>query len=158
RMSRPRRPHKNEDPNGIYWVDGPQQRQQLHRYCMRDVELEPTIYRRLPPLLPSEQELWALDAVINARGFYVDAALTTAASHIARAEQAAIKAEVPHPTDGKIVSIHQVEKIKKLVRRHGHTMGPRPRRSVSQILRHDPSTAVRQLLELRRAGARASTR
>src|SRR5215467_12462207 len=40
RMSRPRRPHKNEDPSKTYWVDGPEQREQLHHYCMRDVETE----------------------------------------------------------------------------------------------------------------------
>jgi DNA polymerase len=158
RMSRPRRPRKNEDPDGVYWVDGPELRKQLQTYCIRDVEIERTIYRRLPPLLQEEQELWQLDATINARGFYVDTALTLAARDVARAEQIALNIEVAQLTNGEIVSINQVEKIKEFIRRHGHTIETLTRRSVSQVLRHDPSDIVRQLLELRRAGARASTR
>ena len=158
RMSRPRRPHKNEDPSKTYWVDGPEQREQLHRYCMRDVETERALYRRLPPLLPSEQELWQLDAVINQRGFFVDTALTIAGRDIARAEQAALNVEVAQITDGEILSLNQVEKIKDFIRRHGHAIESLTRRSAAQVLRHNPSDTVRQLLELRHAGARASTR
>jgi CHC2-type zinc finger protein/Toprim domain-containing protein len=158
RMSRPRRPRKGEDPNGIYWVDGPELRERLERYSMRDVELEREISRRLPPLSPEELELWQLDAIINARGFYIDVALTQAARTIARAEQAAVNAELAALTNGEVVSIGQVEKIKNFVRRHGHTLESVTRRSVSQVLRHNPSDAVRQILELRRAGARASTK
>jgi DNA polymerase bacteriophage-type len=158
RMSRPRRPHKNEDPDGTYWIDGPEKREQLYRYCMRDVEIERAAYRCLPPLRPSEQELWELDAIINQRGFFVDTALAIAARDIARAEQAALNIEVAQLTDGEIVSFNQVEKIKEFIRRHGHTIETLTRRSTSQILRHNPSDVVRQLLELRRAGARASTR
>jgi DNA polymerase len=158
RMSRPRRPHKNEDPNGIYWVDGPEQRQRLQTYCMRDVEIERAIYRRIPSLSLEEQELWQLDAVINERGFFTDRPLTIAARDIARAEQAAVNTEVAELTNGEIVSIGQIERIKAFVRRHGHAIETLTRRSVSQVLRHNPSDAVRQLLELRRVGARASTK
>jgi DNA polymerase family A/CHC2 zinc finger/Toprim domain len=157
-MSRPRRPRKGEDPNGIYWVDGPDLRKRLELYCCRDVEVERAIYRRLPPLSPEEQFVWELDAIINARGFFVDKPLTIAARDVARTEQAAVQAEVAALTNGEIVSIHQVEKIKEFVRAHGHALETLTRRSVSQVLRHNPSDAVRQLLELRRAGARASTK
>src|SRR5262249_3253269 len=158
RMSRPRRPHKNEDPNRVYWVDGPELRERLHLYCMRDVELERAVYRRLPPLPPSEQELWQLDAIINERGFFTDRPLTIAARNIARAEQNEVNAEIAALTNGEIISIGQVEKIKTFVRRHGHALESLTRRSVSQVLRHNPSDIVRQLLELRPTGARASTK
>jgi DNA polymerase family A/CHC2 zinc finger/Toprim domain len=157
-MSRPRRAYKNEDPSGVYWVDSPKQRERLCQYCKRDVEVERAIYRRLPPLSPEEQVVWELDAIINARGFFVDKPLTIAARDVARAEQATVQAEVAALTNGEIVSIHQVKKIKEFVRRHGHALETLTRRSVSQVLRHNPSEAVRQLLELRRAGARASTK
>jgi DNA polymerase bacteriophage-type len=157
-MSRPRRPHKNEDPNEIHWVDDQEKRKRLQLYCMRDIKTERALYRRLPPLLPSEQELWQLDAVINQRGFFVDTALTIAARDIARAEQAALNIEVAQITDGEIVSLNQVEKIKDFIRRHGHAIESLTRRSAAQVLRHNPSDTVRQLLELRHAGARASTR
>jgi hypothetical protein len=61
-------------------------------------------------------------------------------------------------TDGEIDSVHQVERIKAFVRKHGHTIAGLTRRSVSAVLAHNPADNVQQLLELRRAGARASTR
>ena len=158
RMSQPRRPRKGEDPTGIYWVDDPEKRARLQLYCKGDVEVERAVYRRLPPLLSSEQRLWELDAIINQRGFYTDIALTKAAREVARIEQTNINAEIRTLTNGEIISVHQVEKIKDFVHKHGHTLEGLTKRSVSAVLAHNPADNVRQLLELRRAGARASTR
>jgi DNA polymerase len=91
-MSRPRRPRKNEDPAGVYWIDGEELRARLQLYCKRDVETERAAFNRLPPLPPQEQQLWELDAVINARGFHVDIALAEAARDVARQEQIAVNA------------------------------------------------------------------
>jgi DNA polymerase len=157
-LCRPRRPRKGEDAAVIYWIDDPKKHERLQRYCKRDVEVEREVYRRLPPLLPSEQLLWELDAIINARGFHTDVALTKAAREVARAEQISINTEIRTLTDGEIISVNQVEKIKAFVRRHGHTLEGLTKRSVSAVLAHNPSDNIRQLLELRRAGARASTR
>jgi DNA polymerase len=157
RMSRPRRPHKGEDPAGIYWVDGPELRKRLHLYCKRDVEIERALYRRSPPLSDFEQRVWELDAVINARGFYTDIALAKAACAVARIEQTNINAEIRTLTDGEISSVHQVAKIKAFVCRHNHTLASLTKRSVSGVLAHNPSDQIRQLLILRRDGARAST-
>jgi DNA polymerase len=134
-LSRPRRPRKGEDRNGIYWVEDPKKQARLQQYCKRDVESERALYRRLPPLLPSEQRLWELDAVINQRGFYTDVALTKAAREVARAEQVNINAEIRTLTDGEINSVNQVEKIKAFVRRHGHTLEGLTKRSVSACWR-----------------------
>jgi len=122
RMARPRRPRKGEDPAGVYWVDGPELRERLHLYCKHDVETERALYCRLPPLSDFEQRLWQLDAIINARGFYTDIELTKAACAIARIEQANINAEIRALTDGEIDSVHQVERIKAFVLKHGHTL------------------------------------
>jgi DNA polymerase len=157
-LARPRRPRKGEDPNGLYWVDDPKKHERLLQYCKRDVEIERALYRHFPPLLPSEQRLWELDAVINARGFHTDVALARAAREVARAEQVNINAEIGTLTNGEVVTVNQVEKIKAFVRRHGHILEGLTKRSVSTLLEHNPSDIVRQLLELRRAGARASTR
>jgi DNA polymerase len=53
-LCRPRRPRKGEDSAGIYWIDDPKKHERLQLYCKRDVEAEREVYRRLPPLLPSE--------------------------------------------------------------------------------------------------------
>jgi DNA polymerase len=75
-----------------------------------------------------------------------------------RIEQVNINAEIRTLTNGEIDSVHQVERIKAFVLKHGHTLTGLTKRSVSAVLAHDPADHVRQLLELRRAGARASTR
>src|SRR5262245_25202412 len=36
-MARPRRPRRDEDPNGVYWYDDPEHREQLYAYCRNDV-------------------------------------------------------------------------------------------------------------------------
>src|SRR5262249_26589332 len=80
--------------------------------------------------------------------------LAQAARSVARNEHLALNTEIAALTNGEITSINQVEKIKEFIRRHGHTIESLTRRSVSQILRHDPSDVVRQLLELRRTDHR----
>ena len=150
RMSRPRR-------DGTY-VDGEAERARLALYCKRDVEAERALYHRLPPLSPIEQALWGLDALVNARGFHVDIALAKAARSMARGESAALDREISELTDGEITSVNQVHRIVAFVRRHGHTLQSLTKRNVAAVLAHNPSDNVRNLLELRRLGARASTR
>ena len=94
RMSRPRRPRKGEDPNGVYYVDAPELRERLHVYVKHDIDALRALYRRLPPLSDFEQLLYQLDAIINARGFYTDIDLAKAACEVARIEQANINVEI----------------------------------------------------------------
>src|SRR5262249_11039351 len=89
-MSKPRRPRKGEDPNGIYWHDDMERRLRLQAYCRRDVEVERELYKRLPPLSDAEQAVWQLDAEINRRGFHVDRALAIAARAVVEIEQTII--------------------------------------------------------------------
>jgi DNA polymerase len=157
-MSRPRRSRKGENPDQLYWIDGPEQRQRLHEYCIRDVELERALFHRLPPLSETEQALWALDQIINQRGFHVDRVLALAARELARHEQEAINAEIAAVTNGEITTANQVARIVAFVHEHGRTLQSLGKRSVSALLAHGPEPDIRRLLELRRDGSRASTR
>jgi DNA polymerase bacteriophage-type len=69
--AKPRRPHKDEDPNQIYWFDDQQRLDRLYDYCKQDVEVERELHDRLPALSPAEQALWVLSSTINDRGFCV---------------------------------------------------------------------------------------
>ena len=82
-MSKPRRAHKDEEPDRIYWFDDQERLDRLYEYCQQDVEVEREIYRRLPPLSPTEQAVWELSSVINERGFRVDRVFAEAARRIA---------------------------------------------------------------------------
>jgi len=39
-MSKPRRPRKDGDPEGLYWLDDEDRRQRFYEYCREDVEIE----------------------------------------------------------------------------------------------------------------------
>jgi hypothetical protein len=67
KMAKPRKPRKDEDPNGIYWHDDPKSLEKLGQYCCQDVECEREAHRRLTPLLESEQRL----AAVRATGQFV---------------------------------------------------------------------------------------
>jgi DNA polymerase len=157
-MSRPRRHHKGEDPNQIFWIEDAEHRQRLHQYCIRDVEIERALYHRLPPLSDAEQALWTLDAIINRRGFFVDRALALSARELAYKGQQAINVEMSSLTEGQITTANQVRRILAFARDRGHELQSLSKRSVSTVLANAPEHDVRRLLELRRDGARASTR
>src|SRR5262249_50304754 len=43
-MSKPRRPRKEEDPNGIYWFEDEERLQWLYKYNIKDTETERELY------------------------------------------------------------------------------------------------------------------
>jgi DNA polymerase bacteriophage-type len=158
KMSRPLPRRQGDAPDHVRWHDNAKDRKRLHEYCTRDVALERMVFRALPPLSPSEQALFTLDAAINQRGFHVDTTLAKAARSIAHNERITINAEIAALTEDEITSVDQVARILAFVRRHGHLLASLSRRSVSAVLAHEPGDAVRRLLQLRREGARASVR
>jgi hypothetical protein len=53
--SKPRRPHKDEDPTGTYWFDDLERLDRVYGYCKQDTEVERELYERLVPLSPTER-------------------------------------------------------------------------------------------------------
>jgi DNA polymerase len=155
-MSRPRKPRKGEDPEGVYWLDDPASRAQLGEYCKQDVATERAAHLRTGFLTPALQTEWLLDVVINDRGFYTDLALASAARELVRVEQKRIKGDVAALTEGRITSIGQVGRIKAFLKGNGHDVKSVDKRSVAAVLAHDPGEEVRKLLELRQEGGSAS--
>jgi DNA polymerase len=156
-MAKPRRPRKGEDPNVVHWHDDWDLRPRLADYCRRDVEIERELYNRLPPLSNAEQQVWQLDALVNRRGFGADRGLAMAASRIVTQEQAHIQARIGELTDGAITSVNQTERILKFIRERGHALESLNKRAVASLLDKDDLTEdVRQILELRQQGGRAS--
>src|SRR5262249_18296531 len=152
KMSRPLPRRNGDPPDLIRWHDNPEARARLAQYCKRDVETERAVFSALPLLLPSEQEFFTVDAIINQRGFCTDVELAKAARNIAHNERIAINAEIAALTDNEITSVDQVARIVAFARRHGHMLSSLSRRSVSAVLAHAPGDSVRRLLELRREG------
>jgi DNA polymerase len=161
KMAGPRKPRRGEDKAILHWVDDTESLQQLIGYGRQDVRTSRAAWRhpKLKALSETEQRIIRiLDAVINRRGIRGDRSLAVAARDMAIQERARLNTAMAELTAGTIKSIDQIERIRMLVNAHGHDMQSLGRRSVSAVLAGQPCEEVRQILELRRDGARASTR
>src|SRR5215467_8970623 len=56
--SKPRRPHKDEDPTGIYWFEDQERLDRLYAYCQQDVEVERENHRATT----CKRGIWAVAA------------------------------------------------------------------------------------------------
>jgi DNA polymerase len=158
-MSKPRRPHKDEDPDGLYWFDDDARQQRLYEYCKQDVEVERELYQRLRPLHLGEQRVWELDHQINSRGFPIDSALSQAARAVAQDAAPAIDAELAQLTNGAVTRVNQVARLKAWLAAQGQNSETLDRDAIQTLLEsHEISERVRRVLELRQAGAQAAAK
>jgi len=160
-MSKPRKPRKGENPEGIYWFEDEERLQRLYEYCRQDVEVERELYGRLPPLSASEQALWELSSRINQRGFCVDRAFAEAARKIAGAAPPEIDQEITELTAGDVTSINQVARLTTWLRDHGCALDSLDRKAIErQLVKGEDELLplLRRVLELRLGGAQAATK
>jgi DNA polymerase bacteriophage-type len=157
--SKPRRPHKDEKPDGIYWFEDQERLDRLYEYCRQDVEVERELYSRLPPLSASEQSLWELSTRINQRGFHIARTRAEAARKIAEAAAPEIDAEITEITEGAVTTISQVARLLSWLREQGCGLDNLGRKAIEKQLQADGlSLQVRRALELRLGGAQAAVK
>jgi DNA polymerase bacteriophage-type len=157
--SKPRRPHKDEDPAGVYWFEDQERLDRLYSYCAQDVEVERELYYRLPQLSATEQQLWQLSSQINARGFHIDRGFAEAARKIAQAAAPEIDQEIAQLTDEAVTTINQVAKLLSWLREHGCTLQGLDRKAIErQLLKDDLPPTAQRVLELRLGGAQAAVK
>jgi len=155
-MARPRKPRAGE-PDGLYWHDDPAKIDRLITYCKQDIEVERELFHRLPPLVDSEQALWVLDAIINARGFHTDGPLLDAASKIAEAANIVAQDELARITAGALTSTNQTEAMQGWLCEHGCEVEDIQKPTLRHALRRkalDP--VVRRVMELRLGAAHSA--
>ena len=160
-MSKPRRPHKDENANGIYWFEDQERLDRLFAYCAEDVRVERELFNRLPQLSPAEQQLWQLSHQINVRGFCVDRAFAESARKIAEAAGPEIDREIAELTGGDVTSINQVARLTAWLQDHGCGLQKLDRKAIQRQLEKgddELSPTVRRVLELRLGGAQAATK
>ena len=134
-MSKPRKPHKDEDPTkGPYWFEDQDRLGRLYEYCQADVEAERELFARLQPLSPSEQILWVLDATINRRGLCIDRDLAAAAHKVAQAVGPEIDAELAEVTAGAVTSVNQVAKLLAWLEQNGCPAKDLQQKTVATLL------------------------
>jgi DNA polymerase len=158
-MSKPRRPRKDEDPNGLYWFDDPERMKRLELYVCQDVEVAREAYTRLLQLSAAEQAVWTLSCRVNQRGFGVDPVLAEAARRVAQAAAPEIDAELARITGGAVTGINQVTRLLKWLQQQGYAAKSLNRKAVEQQLaKEELPAAIRQALELRLGGAQAAVK
>jgi DNA polymerase len=158
-MSKPRRPRKDEDPQGICWFDDETHERRRNEYACKDVESEREAYQQLCALSPEEQQVWLVDLIINARGFFVDRQLAEAANVIAQTAAPLLDTELAQLTGGAVSSINQVARLKAWLARQGCSASTLNKVAIEKLLAADdlPIT-IRRALQLRQGGAQAASK
>lgn len=154
-MAKPRRPHKDEDPNGVYFFDDAERHEKSDLSCITDAEITREIYQRLPPLSVRERQVWLLDQRINDRGFYLDRQLAEAANRIAAAAHPYINAELTKITNGEVTAYTQVARIMAWLKEH-LDVTTLNKKAIDGLLDLELEEDVRRVLELRLLGAQAA--
>ena len=132
--------------------------QEFMRYCIRDVEVEREIHRRLPPLSEFEQQLWRLDAVINTRGVGIDLESARLALEIVTAETESLSQRVKTATNGAVSSAAQVGALRLFLLSEGIDVDKLNSDTVTRTLAKGVASDLgRELLELRKLAAKTST-
>jgi DNA polymerase bacteriophage-type len=158
-MSKPRRPRKGEDPDGVYWHEEEDKKQRLGAYNMQDVEAEREADDRLSQLSDSEQVIWALSNKINERGVHIDRKFAEAARKIAEAVAPEINDEIVEITEGAVERISQVDRLKQWLQSQGCPAPKLDSEAIEKLLENDELPAkVNRALRLRLDGAQAATR
>ena len=159
-LSRPRKPRRGEDRNQVYWIEDEAKRQLLFERCRLDVITTRAVWTHPKLRHPSvtERNCQVHDATINRRGIRLDRSFVEAAQTLAIQERNAINLRLAQLTAGSITSVDQVKRFVELINERGHAMTTLNKRGVAAVLASEPDAFVRELLELRRKGARASAR
>jgi DNA polymerase bacteriophage-type len=157
-VSRPKALRKRSKATVPTWDDDPAKLQLLYERCKLDVITTRAVWQspKLRQLSSAERHYQLQDAAINARGIRCDRAFATAARDLAVRERTAINLKLQELSDGAITTVDQTKRFLITINAHGHSMASLNKAAVAQVLAHKPDDYVRQLLELRRTGARAA--
>jgi DNA polymerase len=159
-VSRPKANRKRKAATVPLFDEDPTKLALVNERCMLDVITARAVWQspKLKHLAEQERHYQLQDAIINGRGVRGDRAFITAARDLAIHERIAINLRLQELTAGNITSVDQTQRFIEAVNARGHNITSLTKGSVAQVLAGKPDDYVRQLLELRRRGARAAVR
>jgi DNA polymerase len=157
-VSRPKQPRRRKATTIPTWDEDPEKLALLYERCKLDVITTRAVRNspKLKRLSATERRYQLQDAVINGHGIRLDRAFADAAKDLAIRERTAINLQLQLLTHGFVTSVDQTKRFLATIGAHGHNMTTLNKRAVAQVLAGKPDDYVRQLLELRRDGARAA--
>jgi DNA polymerase len=157
-VCRPKQQRKRKATTTPTWDEDPAKLQLVHKRNKLDTVTARAVWQshKLKHPNETEQRYLIYDMSINTRGIRLDRAFAMAARDLAIAERTAINLKLQELTYGAITSVDQRDRFLEVINAHGHNMTTMNKRAVAQVLAGKPDNYVRQLLELRRDGARAA--
>lgn len=160
KFSKPRRPRKGEDPNGLYWnepEDHPEDFAAFIRYCGIDVETERAARKRLVPLSDYEQKVAVLNELVNQRGVRIDIVSANHAVKLAAKAKKLFDAEMRRATGGAVKACTQVAALTRWVTDQGVPIESIRKAELTDLLESDDlAPHVRAVLELRQEAGKTS--
>jgi DNA polymerase len=140
------------------WNDDPDKLKLVYQRCRTDVLATRAIWQssKLRHLSETERTYQLEDIAINSRGVCLSRTFAIAARDLAFRERTAVNVQLELLTHGFVTSVDQTKRFLETINAHGHNMTTLNKRAVAQVLANKPDDYVRQLLELRRDGARAA--
>lgn len=156
RMAKPRKPRKDEDPDGLYWWDDAERVNRLIQYCERDVETERALDKLLRPLTLEERQAWMLDHKTNFHGVLVDTEFARKAKYVMGVAARRYNEQLADVTGGAVGAVTEVAAIKDWLRGKGVDASALDKTSVANLLDGDLSDEVREVLETRQDAGKSS--
>ena len=158
-MAKPRKTPKGADPNGLHWFDEDYRLDRLVAYCRQDVRTEKACDDILPPLDPSERELWHRDFYTNQRGVRVDVDSAKLAMPVIERETSRIDKAIYAISGGAIPNAKSNPKFLAWVRSRGVATNTVDKAFVKNIIDYHEDTTppdVVEALTLRRGTYKSS--
>lgn len=156
-MMKPRKPRKDEDPEGLYWWDDEGRRARLEQYCVRDVEVERELDRVLLSLTDSEKKIWLLDFRANHRGIAVDLELVREADKVLKHSLAEYGRRLSRLTNGRVTTVTNHAALTAWLQDNDIATDSVGKEAVTAMLDGDLPDHVRKVLTIRQEAAKSST-
>jgi hypothetical protein len=155
-MQRLTRPQRKPDGSWGYIEPTLDEWKHFTEYCKIDTGLVREVLHSFKPPPEIERQLYRLDQRINHRGFTADSMLATQRVEMVKAERANINARLYELTDGKVTAFTKLNDMREFINARGHNMVEVDKRAVAAVLARNPDPVVREVLELRQAGANSA--
>ncbi len=146
KMCKPRKATKNDTSK---WHESPEDFKALHKYCVRDVEVERTIDNVLRDLSPQEQKVYELDLKINLRGIRIDTQAVDAAIKLVEVYTKQEEQKVVKLSGGFLDGLSRRQRVLTWIKGEGVELPDFTKETVNEALNGELPPKVREVLKLR---------
>jgi DNA polymerase len=139
------------------WDEDPEKLQRLALYCQQDVRVERAVSPRVRRLPDDERTLFLLDQTINDRGIRIDLPLVNRLYRLIQDEKLRLDAEIHRLTGGQVTGVTKRNALLTWLNERGVEADSLNKAAITALLESPLAGDAREVVELRRAGAKSST-